>query len=110
MGSARRFWGSSCRSWSPILRAARDASTWGLGIVGSAVGIGAALSTSLAGYASDHFGSSIACFQPCIRCRLRPGLGLAAAAGDPARSEATQGCALADAIMIGLAPLTLPLR
>jgi hypothetical protein len=34
----------------------------GLGIVGSAVGIGAALSTSLAGYASDHFGSSIAFF------------------------------------------------
>ena len=31
-----------------------------LGIVGSAVGIGAALSTTLAGYASDHFGSSIA--------------------------------------------------
>jgi MFS family permease len=35
----------------------------GLGIVGSAVGIGAALSTSLAGYASDHFGSSIAFFS-----------------------------------------------
>ena len=34
----------------------------GLGIVGSAVGIGAALSTSLAGYAIDHFGSSIAFF------------------------------------------------
>jgi MFS family permease len=32
----------------------------GLGIVGSAVGIGAALSTVLAGYAMDHFGSSIA--------------------------------------------------
>jgi len=31
-----------------------------LGIVGSAVGIGAALSTTLAGYASDHFGSSVA--------------------------------------------------
>ena len=35
----------------------------GLGIVGSAVGIGAALSTTLAGYASDHFGSSIAFFS-----------------------------------------------
>ena len=35
----------------------------GLGIVGSAVGIGASLSTSLAGYASDHFGSSIAFFS-----------------------------------------------
>lgn len=34
----------------------------GLGIVGSAVGIGAALSTTLAGYAMDHFGSSIAFF------------------------------------------------
>src|SRR5438445_10255161 len=34
----------------------------GLGVVGSAVGIGAALSTTLAGYASDHFGSSIAFF------------------------------------------------
>jgi MFS family permease len=34
----------------------------GLGIVGSAVGIGAALSTTLAGYTSDHFGSSAAFF------------------------------------------------
>ena len=34
----------------------------GLGIVGSAVGIGAALSTTLAGYAIDHFGSSVAFF------------------------------------------------
>jgi predicted MFS family arabinose efflux permease len=32
----------------------------GLGIVGSAVGIGAALSTSLAGYAFDHFGPAAA--------------------------------------------------
>ena len=32
----------------------------GLGIVGSAVGIGAALSTTLAGYAIDHFGSGVA--------------------------------------------------
>jgi predicted MFS family arabinose efflux permease len=32
----------------------------GLGIVGSAVGIGAALSTSLAGYAFDHFGAAAA--------------------------------------------------
>jgi MFS family permease len=32
----------------------------GLGIVGSAVGIGAALSTTLAGYVVDHFGSSVA--------------------------------------------------
>ncbi|MET0813733.1 MAG: MFS transporter, partial [Pseudoxanthomonas sp.] len=32
----------------------------GLGIVGSAVGIGAALSTTLAGYVMDHFGSSLA--------------------------------------------------
>jgi predicted MFS family arabinose efflux permease len=30
------------------------------GIVGTAIGIGASLSTVLAGYASDHFGSSIA--------------------------------------------------
>ncbi len=35
----------------------------GLGIVGSAVGIGAALSTTLAGYAIDHFGSSVAFFS-----------------------------------------------
>jgi MFS family permease len=34
----------------------------GLGIVGSAVGIGAALSTTLAGYTIDHFGSSAAFF------------------------------------------------
>ena len=32
----------------------------GLGIVGSAVGIGAALSTALAGYTIDHFGSTTA--------------------------------------------------
>jgi MFS family permease len=32
----------------------------GLGIVGSAVGIGAALSTTLAGYAMDHFGRTVA--------------------------------------------------
>ena len=32
----------------------------GLGIVGSAVGIGAALSTTLAGYAIDHFGRAFA--------------------------------------------------
>jgi predicted MFS family arabinose efflux permease len=32
----------------------------GLGIVGSAVGIGAALSTTLAGYMMDHFGSGVA--------------------------------------------------
>ena len=32
----------------------------GLGIVGSAVGIGAALSTTIAGYTIDHFGSSVA--------------------------------------------------
>ena len=32
----------------------------GLGVVGSAVGIGAALSTTLAGYAIDHFGPTVA--------------------------------------------------
>jgi MFS family permease len=31
----------------------------GLGVVGSAVGIGASLSTALAGYAIDHFGSTV---------------------------------------------------
>jgi predicted MFS family arabinose efflux permease len=35
----------------------------GLGIVGSAVSIGAALSTTLGGYAMDHFGSSAAFFS-----------------------------------------------
>jgi sugar phosphate permease len=30
------------------------------GVVGTAVGIGASLSTVLAGYAADHFGSSLA--------------------------------------------------
>ena len=34
----------------------------GVGVIGSAVGIGAALSTTLAGYAIDHFGSSVAFF------------------------------------------------
>jgi MFS family permease len=31
----------------------------GLGVVGSAVGIGASLSTALAGYGIDHFGSAV---------------------------------------------------
>src|SRR5262249_35669461 len=35
----------------------------GFGVVGSAVGIGAALITTLAGYAIDHFGSSVAFFS-----------------------------------------------
>jgi len=35
----------------------------GLGIVGSAVGIGAALSTTLAGYTIDHFGRSVTFFS-----------------------------------------------
>ena len=35
----------------------------GLGIIGSAVGIGAALSTSIAGFIIDHFGGSIAFFS-----------------------------------------------
>jgi MFS family permease len=34
----------------------------GLGVIGSAVGIGAALSTTLAGYAIDHFGGSVTFF------------------------------------------------
>jgi MFS family permease len=39
----------------------------GLGIVGSAVGIGAALSTTLAGYTFDHFGSvAVFCGLACI--------------------------------------------
>ena len=35
----------------------------GLGIIGSAVGIGAALSTSIAGFIIDHFGGSIAFYS-----------------------------------------------
>jgi MFS family permease len=39
----------------------------GLGVVGSAVGIGAALSTTLAGYTFDHFGSvAVFCGLACI--------------------------------------------
>jgi len=41
----------------------RDDSISVSAIVGSAVGIGAALSTTLAGYAMDHFGSSVAFFS-----------------------------------------------
>jgi len=33
-----------------------------LGFIGSAVGIGASASTTLAGYLSDHFGSAVAFF------------------------------------------------
>jgi MFS family permease len=46
----------------------------GLGIVGSAVGIGAALSTTLAGYMMDHFGSSVAFWS--LACVAVCGLGL----------------------------------
>ncbi len=46
----------------------------GLGIVGSAVGIGAALSTTLAGYMMDHFGSSLAFW--CLAGVAAVGLGL----------------------------------
>ena len=46
----------------------------GLGIVGSAVGIGAALSTTLAGYMMDHFGSSLAFWSLAAVAVVRPRL------------------------------------
>ena len=48
----------------------------GLGIVGSAVGVGAALSTTLAGYALDHFGSALTFYGLAFTAVC--GLGLAA--------------------------------
>jgi MFS family permease len=48
----------------------------GLGIVGSAVGIGAALSTTLAGYTLDHFGSVLTFYGLAFTAVC--GLGLAA--------------------------------
>jgi len=48
----------------------------GLGIVGSAVGIGAALSTTLAGYALDHFGTALTFYGLAFTALC--GLGLAA--------------------------------
>ena len=56
----------------------------GLGIVGSAVGIGAALSTTLAGFMMDRFGSSLA-FWSLAGVAVGAGPGLAAAPGDPPR-------------------------
>jgi MFS family permease len=45
----------------------------GLGIVGSAVGIGAALSTTLAGYTIDRFGSGVAfCGLASVAVRIGP--------------------------------------
>ena len=63
---------------------------FGLGIVGSAVGIGAALSTTLAGYAMDHFGSSVAFFSLAFigACGLAlVGLLLPETRPDPRRSQ-----------------------
>jgi MFS family permease len=48
-----------------------------LGIVGSAVSIGTALSTSLAGYVMDHFGR-MAAFGLAIACGLWLGIAVAA--------------------------------
>ena len=48
----------------------------GLGIIGSAVGIGAALSTTLAGYALDHFGTALTFYGLAFTALC--GLGLAA--------------------------------
>ena len=55
----------------------------GLGIVGSAVGIGAALSTTLAGYMMDRFGSSLAFWSLAGVAVVRARSGLAAAARNP---------------------------
>ena len=52
------------------------------GIVGTATGIGASLSTVLAGYISDKLGSSHGLHEPCGGCRLRPSDDLADHAGD----------------------------
>ena len=52
------------------------------GIVGTATGIGASLSTVLAGYVSDKLGSSVGLPGPCRRCRPRPSDDLADHAGD----------------------------
>ena len=60
----------------------------GLGIVRSAVSIGAALSTTLAGYAMDQQRRLL---QPRIYWRLRPRFGCTHAAGDASRSEAIPG-------------------
>ena len=60
----------------------------GLGIVGSAVGIGAALSTTLAGFMMDRFGSSLAFWSSGGRGRWWADPGLAAASGDPPRAGA----------------------
>ena len=52
------------------------------GIVGTATGIGASLSTVLAGYISDKLGSSHSLHEPCRGCRVRPSDDLADHAGD----------------------------
>ena len=57
------------------------------GIVGTATGIGASLSTVLAGYISDTFGSSIAFTGLAGDRGPRPGDDLAVHAGDAARKR-----------------------
>ncbi len=78
-----------------------------LGVVGSAVGIGAAISTTVAGYTMDHFGSSVAflglaCFAVCglalvwlLLPETRPAVDRLAAVGcaDPKLSRTDLGSA-----------------
>ena len=54
----------------------------GQGIVGTTTGLGASLSTTLAGYVSDHFGCASAFLSPGRRGRRRPRGGLVPDAGD----------------------------
>ena len=56
----------------------------GQGIVGTATGIGASLSATLAGYMSDHFGSALGVRRPRRDRARRPGGAVAADAGDAA--------------------------
>ena len=52
------------------------------GIVGTAVGIGASISPTLAGYLTDHFGSSVAFFGLAVIAAVGVHRGLGADAGD----------------------------
>ena len=57
-----------------------------LGIVGSAVGIGASISTTLAGYVFDHFGHATTFLGMAAVAAAGMALRLAVDAGDPARA------------------------
>src|SRR5262249_28196781 len=71
-----------------------------LGMVGTAMGIGAALSTTLAGYLTDHFGCGTTFFG--LAAIATAGLALVFILMPETRPEAEESAPLADTLRTGL--------